>query len=293
MAPVLLLALLLPAGAIKTKMYPAVARLAEKLKHANCKNDETWDAWSKKCSFPNAGCTMQSAGQDWGTHSICTNLIEKNKCGFLSYGISNEYSFDKKLNKEYGCEGIALDPTVYYPGRLPNTTVNFLKVGAPMLTIGGQKGPDFKMQAPTIAKKQLNQTLSLLKMDCEGCEYALASNILKDDPKFLHNVNQFVLETHVDNRFMKTAEHLYQYDRLLQLIDEAGLELMDARMTGCGEDMEWRGMRPPLSGPIRKVSEVQGLVHEKCLKELTDAGYECSLNCQNFLFARPAKPAKK
>merc|ERR1719199_1107648 len=114
--------------------------------------------------------------------------------------------------------------------------------------------------------KDLKNKLTLLKMDCEGCEYALANDITNDDPKFLHGIDQFVLEAHVDNRFMTSVDHLKQYDKLLALIEDAGLELMDARFTGCGEDLEFRTHpfpRPPLLGPIRKSTMVQQMIHEK------------------------------
>jgi len=264
-------------------LYPHVNKLAQKIKTGKCSGEG--DAWVEHCRFEHAGCTMEDTGDGWGGHAVCSNLIQKGKCGFLSYGISSDYSFDKKLEATFGCEGIGLDPTVTYPEKLPGTSVSFRKIGAPMLTES-----KFETQAPTVVAKSLNTTANLLlKMDCEGCEYAIANHVMKDDPKFFQKVDQFVLEAHVDQRFMSTKEHLKQYDSLLQLLDEAGLELMDARFTGCGEDMEFRGLRPPLVGPIRKSSWIQQRTHEKCLPELLQAGYKCSLNCQNFLFARTAK----
>lgn len=32
--------------------------------------------------------------------------------------------------------------------------------------------------------------IEVLKMDCAGCEYALAQDILLEDPNFLHSVDQ-------------------------------------------------------------------------------------------------------
>lgn len=40
-------------------------------------------------------------------------------------------------------------------------------------------------------------TLSLMptQMDCEGCEYALARDVLAEDPAFFHHVSQFAVES--------------------------------------------------------------------------------------------------
>lgn len=273
--------------------FPAVVKLSETIKNATCKHEG--DAWTKQCYFNTTGCKLSRVEEH---KSICTNLIDKNQCQFMSYAITKDHSFDMNLENDYGCKGIALNPSISNPDipdelpgnatfHFPGSNVTFKKMGAPVLMIGGKAGPNFKVQAPTETRKELKEDrISVLKMDCMGCEYALASTILKDDPKFFHKVDQFALRAHVDEHVMSSQEHLHEYNRLLQLIDEAGLKLMDARFTSCGEDKEWKKFRPPIMGPARKSLFIQSRVHEKCLPELTETGYECSLNCQNFLFAR-------
>lgn len=274
--------------------FPAVNKLAELMKSASCENEG--DVWTKQCHFNTTGCNLMKVDRH---KSICTNLVKKDKCEFLSYGVNKDVSFDNNLAKEYGCKGIVHNPLIANTSFTPTQLVQFAnltfkQIGAPVLLIGGNSGPSFEVQPPTETQKELKEErITVLKMDCQGCEYAIASNVLKQDPKFFHKVEQFALRVHVDKRFLSTQEHLHEYNRLLQLIDEAGLQLMDARLEGCGEDKEWKNWRPPIWGPARQSHFIQGAVHEKCLPELLETGYECRLNCQNFLFARPAVVEEK
>lgn len=268
--------------------FPAVSKLAELIKNATCETDG--DAWTKQCYFENiTGCTLAKVDED---KSLCVNLLNASRdhCGFLSYSwLEKDVKFDTNLAKDYNCSGVVHNPTLIDTSPVEGVNITFKQMGAPVLMIGGTEGgPQFEVQPPTEAGKVFNDSqISVLKMDCQGCEYAIASNVLKDDPKFFHKVDQFALRAHVDKRFLATQEHLHEYNRLLQLIDEAGLKLMDARLTGCGEDKDWTKFRPPIVGLARQSHFIRESVHESCLPELMSTGYECSLNCQNFLFVRP------
>ena len=50
-----------------------------------------------------------------GVVIICVDMLEKVKkhtCQFISFGISDSYSFETELSKNYGCHGFSADPTV-------------------------------------------------------------------------------------------------------------------------------------------------------------------------------------
>ena len=40
--------------------------------------------------------------------------------------------------------------------------------------------------------------IPILKMDCEGCEYAIARDVLLEEPLFFHSVDQFTFEAHLN-----------------------------------------------------------------------------------------------
>ena len=60
-------------------------------------------------------CDAQSIGAGWSGHYLCADMLEKvikDTCQFISFGISDVYSFEKVLSKKYGCHGFSADPTV-------------------------------------------------------------------------------------------------------------------------------------------------------------------------------------
>ena len=223
-------------------------------------------------------CTLRMFGSGMGEHTLCTfgddpRAITRNDratspcCVFYSFGISQDYSFDREL-AELGCFGYALDPSVTYPSRLlPG--VQFMQVAATAIGNDGT-GPsmwDTVSSVPSLYRWLRHERVHVLKMDCEGCEFAIAQDVLRENPTFFHNVDQFAVEVHVPKIFMKTAYHAHNYALLLRQLREAGLELVHAHITGCHPDDEKSGCQPALA----------------------EAGYPCGpvKMCQNFLFARP------
>ena len=111
--------------------------------------------------------------------------------------------------------------------------------------------------------------IDVLKMDCEGCEYALARDVLAEDPEFFTRVGQFVVEIHTDSRFLRDNNHALALGRLAVLLERAGLRLAGGHITGCAVP----------SAPTET---------EPCHPLLLEAGYLCGRgrNCQNWWFAR-------
>jgi len=218
---------------------------------------------SKDIKLPE--CTALKAGVGEGHHKLCGPLIspERKGCHFVSFGIADDYTFDTFLG-DSGCIGIGLDPSVLHPAKLhPN--VMFITVGANSLE---DTPPEWQMTSvPALLKFLKWEFIDVLKMDCEGCEYAIARDVLAEDPGMFQRVDQFAIEVHVGKMWLTSVQHLVNFGSLLILLEEAGLELFDARIGHCN-----------------KVHEDYG-----CLKELLDIGYPCDRQCQNFLFARSDK----
>ena len=220
-------------------------------------------------------CQKQLFGQGWGGHALCTYgngermSRDPQRCFFYSFGISNDYTFDRDLAGR-GCTGYALDPSVTYPSRLlPG--VQFMEVAATALDDGKPVPWTTVSSVPSLMRWLRHDRVTVLKMDCEGCEFAIAEDVLREDPMMFHRVDQYAVEVHVPQRFMATPRHVHNYAVLLRLLREAGLVLVEAAMSGCSPDDESTG----------------------CLPVLAEAGYPCAIGkfvmCQNFLFARPAQ----
>lgn len=108
-------------------------------------------------------------------------------------------------------------------------------------------------------------------------EVALSRDILREDPHFLHHVDQISIETHVTKNWMTTREHVYYFGLLLVLLEEAGFVMEWSSVFGCS-----------------KRHEVTG-----CVDELVEFGWPCGYDpwpghpnvvqgrsCQEFTWKR-------
>jgi len=143
----------------------------------------------------------------------------------------------------------------------PNVT--FHSIGAKMRTAS----PFHIVTSMPALRKWLGHShVTVLKMDCEGCEYSLGEDIALEDPAFFTHVDQFAVEVHVSKHWLETQNALYSLGLLFYFLEEAGLRLQHAEILGCDPKKERTG----------------------CMDELVEMGYPCGLgkSCHNYLFAR-------
>lgn len=215
-------------------------------------------------------CLLRKIGRGWGAHYLCTYGEDLTRifslygnCYFLSFGISTDFSFDRELGAEpFNCKGFAFDPTVDHPANLTNNIV-FLKAAAhsPVLV---KEWSSFSVPG---FRNLINHPLFVLKMDCEGCEYVLAYDILQDDPSLLERLQQLNIEVHTPKSFLKTENDVYGLGRLYRLLQLAGFQLIHIDDGRCHPAEENLG----------------------CLPLLTETGFACLPGCRSFLFAKAYK----
>lgn len=99
---------------------------------------------------------------------------------------------------------------------------------------------------PALRKWLKHQRVEVLKMDCEGCEYSIAADILAEDPDFFHAVRQFAVEVHWSRVWVKSTTEMYGFASMLDLLEEAGFQLMHADLTTCGPADQQTGLLPEL-----------------------------------------------
>lgn len=204
----------------------------------------------KLSSVTHGKCTFAEEFEKDG-HKICTTGQDATDpihppCNFISFGINDDPSFDIILGK-WGCRGFAGDPTVDHPSKLhPNVT--FHNIAATMLQDNEErvinKGGDVEWWTTSFPKLRFflgMEKIDILKIDCEGCEVALARDMLREDPLFLHHVDQISIETHVTKTWMTTREHIYYFGLLLVLLEEAGFEMEWSSVFGCSKRHEVAG----------------------------------------------------
>lgn len=246
------------------KMVVEVAGRSHCVEGAECKAEANTSA-ALAALAAGQGCKMKAYGSAWGAHNLCERPSPQKPCHFYSFGISNDYSFDTAYAAESGCQGIGMDPTVVHPARL-HDRFTFHVVAARMLDEGGPRAYPMVTSAPGLRRWQRHNNISVLKMDCEGCEYSLARDVELEDPSFFSMVDQVALEIHLAKKWAATYKHVLSLGHLMGLMDQAGLLLRDATITSC-----W--------GP----DEATG-----CAPGLKEAGWPCGkeMMCQNLLFAK-------
>ena len=140
---------------------------------------------------------------------------------------------------------MALDPSVTHPSKL-HRKVTFHNIAARTMDTTEDAQWDHVTTVPGLKKFLRHDRIDVLKMDCEGCEYALAQDILLEDPDFLRTVDQLAIEIHVSRKWLKTEAHAHHLGMLYALAKDSGLRLVETVFGGCHPDDEAPGCHPVL-----------------------------------------------
>jgi len=209
------------------------------------------------------GCDLERFGTEYGGKWTCKRKNLEPGCVFYSFGIGHDYSFDEAFAKNQKCQGLAFDPSVVYKSQLADNVL-FFPIGANMIS-RTELPTSWILTSPAKVRAWLqHKKISMLKMDCEGCEYKLAEDILDHDPTFFQYVDQFSVEFHISKFWIKSDREMHNLTLLLKILKDAGLSLILAE-----------------KGPCDASHQIYG-----CPQALLDVQFDCRLMCSNFFFAR-------
>jgi hypothetical protein len=218
-------------------------------------------------------CGARPFGSSYGKHELCADPMPTAPCSFYSFGISTDYSFDSEFANATGCTGFAADPTVTHPSKL-HPLVYFSQMAASLLDRAETTSLfPLTVTVPSVRKMLNHSHVAVLKMDCEGCEYSLARDILEEDPEFLTHVDQFAVEVHYSQRWMKSRAHLHSLAALVQLLEDAGLDLVHAQASKCSPKDQATGL-------------AEGLQSLRLIDVIISPRDGQERHCHNYLFAR-------
>lgn len=144
----------------------------------------------------------------WEEIAFCTDDLKRreksnDRCLVYSFGIYNSIEWETKVAKLFDCEVHAFDPTVNHTN---TSLVTFHKLGLQgegsnvSLTNGVEynaKDPNLLLSLPEIMERlgHTGRKLSVLMMDCEGCEWGVLKQIVCDQGAS-SLVDQLVIEMH-------------------------------------------------------------------------------------------------
>ena len=133
-------------------------------------------------------------GGKWVCDPNC--LLVHNNCNILSVGSANDFTFEDSF-KSYGCAVHTFDHTVREPK--PPIGVTFHPYGA-----ASQSHGEFRSLSEMAAVSNMNETIDILKIDCEGCEFDIFLDEKTQHFLKLH-VKQVLVEVHFSTRLQTEA----------------------------------------------------------------------------------------
>ncbi len=150
-----------------------------------------WQAWCLQSEFcwPETRCSTTAYADRTDTEGvwpICLDDLHAQSCLVYSIGIADDWSFDELLGS-LGCQVHSFDPTVDLPESLaPNVTFHQwgLSGEAESSTRKVVQSRSGKQLGPLYSLREMmemlhHRHLSILKIDCEGCEWDFFAHIKK------------------------------------------------------------------------------------------------------------------
>eukprot|EP00548_Thalassiothrix_antarctica_P001697 CAMPEP_0194138098 /NCGR_PEP_ID=MMETSP0152-20130528/7947_1 /TAXON_ID=1049557 /ORGANISM="Thalassiothrix antarctica, Strain L6-D1" /LENGTH=310 /DNA_ID=CAMNT_0038835431 /DNA_START=134 /DNA_END=1066 /DNA_ORIENTATION=- len=219
-----------------------------------------------------------------GEHMACGP--KPDPCKFISFGIRDDPSFDIQFSESWNCRGFAGDPSITHPSKL-SPAVTFHNIGLKLLRPNIEQKRDpadewILASLPSIRQFLGWDYVDLIKIDCEGCEVAMARDILLEDPSFLNNIGQISIETHATKTWVNGTEELYYYALMFALLEDAGLKLIWSDKFGCGK-YERDGCMPEME---KKMNMSCGYAEYRGKPELNKNKIPNGWSCHDWLWAR-------
>jgi hypothetical protein len=160
----------------------------------------------------------------WEEQAFCVDdlRLQRDSCLVYSFGIHTSWEWEEKVARLFGCDVHAFDPTMNHPSQLaPGVTFHQLGLQAAGTDMSATHSDLYeaidvdKLLSLDKIKTRLghdNRKLSVLMLDCEGCEWGVLRQFMCDanNKIAMESVDQIVVEMH----FQKNLGMLNEADVL-------------------------------------------------------------------------------
>ena len=187
---------------------------------------------SQSCSmtydFGGVVIALTPRGVD-GQKTVCMDpgvVPESNDCLVYSFGINNEWSFDRMF-EHFGCQVYAFDPSMYLTDRDVSLRIHFFKLG--LSDADTDHGPtNWKLRTLDAIYRTLQQrhgpkVIDYLKIDIEGSEWSSLKQILQSG--MLDKVKQLGVEVHLTMSLPEFRDGI----RILKALEDYGMVRFSSR----------------------------------------------------------------
>jgi hypothetical protein len=153
---------------------------------------------------------------------LCEDYVSHNAdqdCLVYTFGIANEWDFEDWIGSK-GCEVHAHDPTtrfkeIHEGHEATNVHFHYEGLGIPgetatnLMHYGDMGGPMKTLGALWREHGHAQRRISILKIDCEGCEFEAFHQLAVNEPEVMSQVCTIIMELHFSETLqMKSAHQL-------------------------------------------------------------------------------------
>lgn len=179
-------------------------------------------------------CVLRDTGGRGGNHMLCDAPPSATCCSWLSVGVAHDYTFDAQLHARHAtCTGHLLDPSVSYAARL-DERLFFYPIGLQTRLPHDSHWTLASLPALFRLFVRDRARLAVLKLDCEGCEYAVAEHVAAEHPRLFARVDQLAIEIHLARRWLRDERDAFHLGMLFEMLHREGLMLQHVAIDACG-----------------------------------------------------------
>ncbi|KAL7516090.1 hypothetical protein ACHAWX_001148 [Stephanocyclus meneghinianus] len=182
--------------------------------------------------------------QAFCTGDLTAQSTEPNqKCLVYSFGIHDNTEWEEKINREFGCDVFAFDPTSNFPTNVaPGVTFHQLGLQGADVDVSRTHSVSYDALDPSKLRTlgeiiesmgHTGRTIDILRLDCEGCEWGVLKQLACSGESQL--VKQLMVEMHFQkNLGLATDDDILIAADAITCLESERWGIASMEKSGCG-----------------------------------------------------------